>query len=210
MFCNDSGMLTYCSSVPLIIITTLLNIFTLICTVGPPFGSVMYEFVGKTAPFLILAVLALLDGGMSCIWIITCQHFYKNTQHWLIYDNDTFWVFLISRFLYLIRCVHGKQSSVSVSLHSFTALHSPAFQGRARGEWPCQPDWIRWTTRPERSCLISVALIALCYFEKRSKMGRMTRSSSISHLTFKSCGTTIFFTCTVLWFICCVTLHRVL
>ncbi|RXM98933.1 Synaptic vesicular amine transporter [Acipenser ruthenus] len=31
--------------------------------VGPPFGSVMYEFVGKTAPFLILAVLALLDGG---------------------------------------------------------------------------------------------------------------------------------------------------
>lgn len=33
------------------------------CVVGPPFGSVMYEFVGKTAPFLILAVLAVLDGG---------------------------------------------------------------------------------------------------------------------------------------------------
>lgn len=32
-------------------------------TVGPPFGSVMYEFVGKTAPFLILAFLALFDGG---------------------------------------------------------------------------------------------------------------------------------------------------
>uniref|UniRef100_A0AAY5EQS5 Major facilitator superfamily (MFS) profile domain-containing protein n=1 Tax=Electrophorus electricus TaxID=8005 RepID=A0AAY5EQS5_ELEEL len=31
--------------------------------VGPPFGSVMYEFVGKTAPFLVLAVLAVLDGG---------------------------------------------------------------------------------------------------------------------------------------------------
>ncbi|XP_039402971.1 synaptic vesicular amine transporter isoform X3 [Mauremys reevesii] len=30
--------------------------------VGPPFGSVMYEFVGKTAPFLVLAALALLDG----------------------------------------------------------------------------------------------------------------------------------------------------
>ncbi|KAK3537433.1 hypothetical protein QTP70_009980 [Hemibagrus guttatus] len=30
--------------------------------VGPPFGSVMYEFVGKTAPFLVLAVLAVLDG----------------------------------------------------------------------------------------------------------------------------------------------------
>ncbi|XP_035255487.1 synaptic vesicular amine transporter [Anguilla anguilla] len=33
--------------------------------VGPPFGSVMYEFVGKTAPFLILAVLALLDGALQ-------------------------------------------------------------------------------------------------------------------------------------------------
>uniref|UniRef100_A0A8C8S207 Solute carrier family 18 member A1 n=1 Tax=Pelusios castaneus TaxID=367368 RepID=A0A8C8S207_9SAUR len=30
--------------------------------VGAPFGSVMYEFVGKSAPFLILAFLALLDG----------------------------------------------------------------------------------------------------------------------------------------------------
>ena len=31
--------------------------------VGPPFGSVLYEFVGKTAPFLVLAALVLLDGG---------------------------------------------------------------------------------------------------------------------------------------------------
>nr|XP_012385687.2 synaptic vesicular amine transporter isoform X2 [Dasypus novemcinctus] len=30
--------------------------------VGPPFGSVLYEFVGKTAPFLVLATLVLLDG----------------------------------------------------------------------------------------------------------------------------------------------------
>uniref|UniRef100_A0A8D0GBM7 Solute carrier family 18 member A2 n=1 Tax=Sphenodon punctatus TaxID=8508 RepID=A0A8D0GBM7_SPHPU len=33
--------------------------------VGPPFGSVMYEFVGKTAPFLVLAALALLDGAVQ-------------------------------------------------------------------------------------------------------------------------------------------------
>jgi hypothetical protein len=31
-------------------------------SVGPPFGGIMYEFVGKEAPFLILAVLTLLDG----------------------------------------------------------------------------------------------------------------------------------------------------
>ncbi|KAM4749111.1 chromaffin granule amine transporter-like [Rhinophrynus dorsalis] len=29
---------------------------------GPPFGSVMYEFVGKSSPFLVLATLVLLDG----------------------------------------------------------------------------------------------------------------------------------------------------
>ena len=32
--------------------------------VGPPFGGIMYEFVGKEAPFLLLAVLALFDGRM--------------------------------------------------------------------------------------------------------------------------------------------------
>ncbi|KAM9700241.1 LOW QUALITY PROTEIN: chromaffin granule amine transporter-like, partial [Menidia menidia] len=31
--------------------------------IGAPFGSVMYEFVGKSAPFLILALLAVFDGG---------------------------------------------------------------------------------------------------------------------------------------------------
>lgn len=30
--------------------------------IGPPFGGVMSEFVGKTAPFLILSALALADG----------------------------------------------------------------------------------------------------------------------------------------------------
>ncbi|XP_064465792.1 synaptic vesicular amine transporter-like [Ornithodoros turicata] len=30
--------------------------------IGPPFGGVMYEFVSKSAPFLVLAVVALLDG----------------------------------------------------------------------------------------------------------------------------------------------------
>ncbi|XP_072281144.1 synaptic vesicular amine transporter [Pyxicephalus adspersus] len=33
--------------------------------VGPPFGSIFYEFVGKTAPFLVLAVLVLLDGALQ-------------------------------------------------------------------------------------------------------------------------------------------------
>lgn len=30
--------------------------------IGPPFGGFMYEFFGKSAPFLILSVLALSDG----------------------------------------------------------------------------------------------------------------------------------------------------
>ncbi|CAG0882436.1 unnamed protein product [Cyprideis torosa] len=35
--------------------------------IGPPFGGFMYEFVGKTAPFLILAVLALGDGLLQLL-----------------------------------------------------------------------------------------------------------------------------------------------
>ncbi|KAM4749114.1 chromaffin granule amine transporter-like [Rhinophrynus dorsalis] len=36
--------------------------------VGPPFGSVMYEFLGKSSPFMVLAALALLDGAIQlCI-----------------------------------------------------------------------------------------------------------------------------------------------
>ncbi|KYN05895.1 Synaptic vesicular amine transporter [Cyphomyrmex costatus] len=31
--------------------------------IGPPFGGVMYEFVGKSAPFLVLSALALGDGS---------------------------------------------------------------------------------------------------------------------------------------------------
>uniref|UniRef100_A0A4W5QZW6 Solute carrier family 18 member 2 n=1 Tax=Hucho hucho TaxID=62062 RepID=A0A4W5QZW6_9TELE len=41
--------------------------------VGPPFGSVMYEFVGKTAPFLILAVLAVLDGALHFMFLFSLQ-----------------------------------------------------------------------------------------------------------------------------------------
>ncbi|XP_030842212.1 synaptic vesicular amine transporter isoform X2 [Strongylocentrotus purpuratus] len=35
--------------------------------IGPPFGGVMYEFVGKTSPFLILAILALFDGLLQLL-----------------------------------------------------------------------------------------------------------------------------------------------
>jgi len=35
-----------------------------VVSVGPPFGGIMYEFVGKEAPFLLLAGLALFDGRM--------------------------------------------------------------------------------------------------------------------------------------------------
>ncbi|XP_047427794.1 synaptic vesicular amine transporter-like [Mugil cephalus] len=35
--------------------------------VGAPFGSVMYQFAGKTAPFLVVAVIAVLGGGLHFI-----------------------------------------------------------------------------------------------------------------------------------------------
>jgi DHA1 family solute carrier family 18 vesicular amine transporter 1/2 len=33
--------------------------------IGPPFGGIMYEFVGKSAPFLVLSALALGDGMLQ-------------------------------------------------------------------------------------------------------------------------------------------------
>lgn len=36
---------------------------------GAPFGSVMYEFVGKSSPFLVLAALALLDGALQLFFL---------------------------------------------------------------------------------------------------------------------------------------------
>ncbi|XP_066904335.1 synaptic vesicular amine transporter isoform X3 [Halyomorpha halys] len=35
--------------------------------IGPPFGGFMYEFVGKSAPFLILSALALVDGLLQLL-----------------------------------------------------------------------------------------------------------------------------------------------
>lgn len=40
---------------------------TLGILIGPPFGGVMYEYVGKTSPFLILAALVLGDGLLRFI-----------------------------------------------------------------------------------------------------------------------------------------------
>lgn len=31
--------------------------------IGPPFGGIMYQWIGKTTPFLILSALALGDGS---------------------------------------------------------------------------------------------------------------------------------------------------
>lgn len=30
--------------------------------IGPPFGGIMYQFIGKSSPFIVLAFLALMDG----------------------------------------------------------------------------------------------------------------------------------------------------
>lgn len=37
--------------------------------IGPPFGGFMYEFVGKSAPFLVLSILALGDGLLQLLML---------------------------------------------------------------------------------------------------------------------------------------------
>ncbi|CAM6053405.1 unnamed protein product [Sphagnum tenellum] len=68
--------------------------------IGPPFGGFMYEFVGKSAPFLILAFLALLDGceyahTVQSVRIrqvmIACRFLlYRNTYEYDCYTVLTF------------------------------------------------------------------------------------------------------------------------
>lgn len=45
--------------------------------IGPPFGGFMYQFVGKSSPFIILAMLALADGCECsacriCLKVVVC------------------------------------------------------------------------------------------------------------------------------------------
>uniref|UniRef100_A0A8C4RKS3 Solute carrier family 18 member 2 n=1 Tax=Erpetoichthys calabaricus TaxID=27687 RepID=A0A8C4RKS3_ERPCA len=51
--------------------------------VGPPFGSIMYEFVGKSAPFLILAALVLVDGDFFLI-LFLCLQSQKGTSLFIL------------------------------------------------------------------------------------------------------------------------------
>lgn len=45
--------------------------------IGPPFGGIMYEFVGKSAPFLVLSILALGDG---CLQLFMMQPSVTHTE----------------------------------------------------------------------------------------------------------------------------------
>ncbi len=49
---------------------TILTLQNVLFSVGAPFGSVMYEFVGKSSPFLVLAFLAVFDGGKILVKLI--------------------------------------------------------------------------------------------------------------------------------------------
>jgi len=51
-------------------------------SVGPPFGGVMYQFVGKEVPFLILAGLALLDGGEFRHAPLNIHTAFRVAEHW--------------------------------------------------------------------------------------------------------------------------------
>lgn len=46
--------------------------------IGPPFGGIMYEFVGKSAPFLVLSALALGDGRQY--YLLFCKNFISSKK----------------------------------------------------------------------------------------------------------------------------------
>lgn len=59
----------------------------LFVAVGPPFGGIMYQFAGKEAPFLILAGMALLDGGK--LIIRSLGHHGDPFVYYKLSSNDT-------------------------------------------------------------------------------------------------------------------------
>lgn len=64
--------------------------------IGPPFGGVMYEFVGKSAPFLILSALALGDGSnylFALHFIITLFYYLSLPYLFLILSFHSFTTF---------------------------------------------------------------------------------------------------------------------
>ncbi|KTF77880.1 hypothetical protein cypCar_00025838 [Cyprinus carpio] len=55
--------------------------------IGAPFGSVMYEFVGKSSPFLVLAFLALFDGGMVDSSMMAIMGYLVDIRHMSVYGS---------------------------------------------------------------------------------------------------------------------------
>ena len=56
--------------------------------IGPPFGGFMYQFVGKSAPFIILAFLALFDGGKTSPEIFYTLTFYGTIISFILKNTE--------------------------------------------------------------------------------------------------------------------------
>ena len=84
--------------------------------IGPPFGGFMYEFVGKSVPFLILACLALGDGRESLPLLL-------QAPYRIVDCNIYIYVFQVLQLLVLQPKVHVDQSAAAPSL--FTLLKDP-------------------------------------------------------------------------------------
>ena len=56
--------------------------------IGPPFGGFMYQFVGKSAPFIVLAMLALLDGCKFAENLVV--HSKRFSNDFVLFRSSTF------------------------------------------------------------------------------------------------------------------------
>lgn len=102
--------------------------FAVCFSVGAPFGSVMYEFVGKSAPFMILAFLAVFDGGEG-MSLSQCKTQKQDAQrssrsHFHVFDVCVCCAFVVC--LLCVWCVFC----------SLTTLHPAAVKDFSWGESP--------------------------------------------------------------------------
>lgn len=105
--------------------------------IGPPFGGIMYEFVGKSAPFLILSALALGDGVLQLFmlqpsivhqeseppslkalvcdpYILVAAGMFRSFSLWQVFQFDR--IFVVCRCHYVCQYGHRDVGTVSTNL----------------------------------------------------------------------------------------------
>lgn len=85
--------------------------------IGPPFGGIMYEFIGKSAPFLILSALALGDGVLQLFMLQPkVVHQESDPPSLKALVSDPYILIAAGRHIHSIRTAQSHQIQIKIML----------------------------------------------------------------------------------------------